>query len=167
MSYYLIIRGPLGSGKTTIAERLAQEMQAKHIAIDSILDEHHLTDDHEDGYISQNSFKRANEICAPEADRLLKAGTPVIFDGNFYWPSQIDDLINRLDFPHEVFTLTVPLDICIERDGSRDKPHGRDAATAVYEKTVSFSYGKLIDATDSAERIITALKRELPPRNPT
>lgn len=162
MSYYLIIRGPLGCGKSTISQRLAQEFGAEHIAVDRVLNEHHLTDDKEEGYISQKSFKRANEIIAPRAKELLDKGTPVIFDGNFYWQSQIEDLISRLDYLHQVFTLTAPLAVCIERDKNRDKTHGEDAAGAVYEKSTSFTYGVQIDATKSLEETLTEIKKQLP-----
>jgi shikimate kinase len=34
MEYFVIIRGPLGVGKTTIAKRLAKQLNAKYISID-------------------------------------------------------------------------------------------------------------------------------------
>lgn len=43
MSYYIIIRCPLGCGKSTIAERLAKKLNGKHIAYDRILDDNNLT----------------------------------------------------------------------------------------------------------------------------
>ncbi len=161
MSYYLIIRGPLGCGKSTISEKLAKELGAQYVAIDRVLDEHHLTDDKEDGYVSQTSFKKANELIVPEAEETLKVGIPVIFDGNFYWQSSIEDLIGRLNYPHHVFTLTAPLAVCIERDKNRDKTHGEDAAGAVYEKSTSFTHGISIDATRSIEETIKEIKKSL------
>ena len=71
MSYYIIIRGPLGCGKSTLAERVAKMLKAEYIAIDRVLDEHDLTKDKEAGYISQKSFKKANEIVALKAKKLL------------------------------------------------------------------------------------------------
>jgi len=141
MSYYIIIRGPLGCGKSTVAENLAQKLNAEYIAIDRILDEHGLTEDKEEGYISQKSFKKANEIVVPKVMEALKSGKIVIFDGNFYWKSQIEDLIERLDFPNFVFTLKASMEICIKRDMERNKTHGKDAAMVVYEKSTSFDYG--------------------------
>ena len=162
MSYYVIIRGPLGCGKSTLAERVAKTFKAKYVAIDRILDEYDLTKDKEAGYISQKSFKKANEIIAPKAARLLDKGTPVVFDGNFYWKSQIDDLIKRLDFPHYVFTLKAPLEICIERDSKRKKTHGKDAATVVYAKTTQFDYGTIIDVTKPIEESVRKILSYLP-----
>ena len=36
MNYYIIIRGPLASGKSTISEKLAKIIKAKHFAIDRV-----------------------------------------------------------------------------------------------------------------------------------
>ena len=75
----------------------------------------------------------------------MKNGIRIVFDGNFYWKSQIDDLIKRLDFPHHIFTLKAPLKVCIERDRLRRKTHGEDATRAVYKKSTEFDYGTVID----------------------
>lgn len=157
MSYYIIIRGPLGSGKTTVARKLAKAFHAEYIAVDRILDEYDLTGDHEDGYISQKSFLKANEIVIPEARRLLSKEKIVIFDGNFYWKSQIEDLIQKLNFSYYIFTLKIPLQVCIECDSGRKNPHGIDAATAVYKKSTSFDFGINIDATKPLDAIIDCI----------
>ncbi len=162
MSFYIIIRGPLGCGKSTIAERLSKILNAKHFAVDRVLDEHDLTKDKEAGYISQRSFIKANEIIIPQARRILNRGKPVIFDGNFYWKSQVEDLIDRLDFPHHVFTLKAPLEICIARDKERTKTHGEDAARAVYKKAAEFDYGTVIDINRPLDECIKALLSHLP-----
>jgi len=154
MSYYIIIRGSLGSGKTTISKHLAKQLNTKYIAIDEILDNHNLTEEKEQGYISQKSFVKANEIIAPKILQSLKNEIPVIIDGNFYWKSQIEDLINRLNCNHYIFTLKAPLNICIERDKKRKNSHGKDAAEAVYNKTAEFDYGILIDATKEINECI-------------
>lgn len=145
MSYYIIIRGPLGSGKSTIAERLSQMLNGKYIAIDRILDQHSLTKDKEEGYVSQRSFLKANKIVIPEAKNFLKKNIPVIFDGNFYWKSQIENLVNKLNYPYYVFTLKAALEVCIKRDSKRKKTHGKDAVEAVYRKSTEFDYGIIID----------------------
>ena len=83
-SYYVIIRGPLGCGKTTVAEALAKKLKAKHFSVDKILDDNNL-EEWEDGYISQKSFIKANEIAVRDAEKELEQGKPIIFDGNFYY----------------------------------------------------------------------------------
>jgi adenylate kinase family enzyme len=164
MSYYIIIRGPLGCGKSTISEKLAKIIDAKYFAIDRILDECHFTLSKEEGYISQESFKKANNIIVPEAIKILKSDKSIIFDGNFYWKSQIDDLINKIDFPHYVFTLKAPVELCVDRDAKRDKSHGKDAATVVHKKSTEFTYGTEIDVTKNINECINEILSYLPKR---
>ncbi len=162
MSYYIIIRGPLGCGKTTIAKELAKKLNAEHISVDDVLEENNLLDEKEEGYISQKSFKKANEIICKKARPKIKSKTIVIFDGNFYWKSQITDIIERLDFPQHVFTLKAPLNVCIERDLKRDKSHGELAAKVVDKKTTEFDYGIIIDVTQNIENCINEIVSYLP-----
>jgi tRNA uridine 5-carbamoylmethylation protein Kti12 len=160
--FYLIIRGPLGCGKSTISEKLAKIIKAQYFAIDKILDEYTLTSDKEDGYVSQKSFKKVNEIITPEAINILKNKQPIIFDGNFYWKSQIDDLIDKLDFPHYIFTLKAPIELCVERDAKRDKTHGKDATQVVYKKSTEFTYGTEIDVSKNLDECIKEIISYLP-----
>lgn len=164
-TFFIIIRGPLGCGKSTIAKKLAETINAEYISIDRVLDDYNLTKDKEDGYISQRSFIKANQIIIPKAKEKLEGGISVIFDGNFYWKSQIYDLIGRLDFEHIVFTLKAPLKVCIERDRQRGKTHGEDAARAVYKKATEFDYGIIIDITkpieDTIHEIHSKIKKNL------
>ncbi len=146
MAYYIILRGPLGCGKSTIAKRISAVLRAHCFAIDRILDEHGLTKDTEKGYISLKSFLQANKIVVPKAKKFLDKRIPVIFEGNFYWKSQIEDLIRQLEYPYYVFTLKAPVEVCIERDAHRNKNHGEDAARVVYKKSTEFAYGTVIDA---------------------
>jgi len=162
MSFYVIIRGPLGCGKSTISERLSKILNATHLLVDRVLEEHDLEKDWEAGYISQKSFKRANEIIAPQAQKILDSGRPVVFDGNFYWKSQVEDLISKLDFPHYVFTLKAPLEVCIERDKNRNKTHGEDAARAVFKKSTEFEYGTIIDINKPLKKCIDEIFSYLP-----
>ena len=92
MSYYVIIRGPLGVGKSTVSKRLAKDLRAKYIPVDRILDEY---DFWYSGRLSE--FLRVNAVVAQRAVRLLNKGTSVVIDGNFYWKTQIRDLKKRLD----------------------------------------------------------------------
>jgi len=154
MNYYVIIRGPLGCGKTTIAKKLAKILTAKYFDIDKIILKNNLDKDQEQGYISQRSFIKVNETLAVAAEKFIKKGKPVIFDGNFYWQSVLRDLIRRLNFSHYVFTLKVPIAVCLERDKQRKNPLGKDAVEVVYKKTNEFEYGINIDATKSEKEII-------------
>ena len=59
LSYVVIVRGPLGVGKSTVTRRLALQLGAQSISIDVILDELPSLR-WEDGYISQRDFIEAN-----------------------------------------------------------------------------------------------------------
>ena len=149
MNHYVIIRGPLGVGKSTVSRRLAKVVRAEYISVDRILDEYDIW---YSGRLSE--FLRVNVVVARRAGRLLKKGTSVILDGNFYWKTQIEDLERRLDHRHFVFTLKAPLNVCIERDAGRDIPHGSQAAREVYTKSTKFDYGSGIDAMQPLKRIV-------------
>ncbi len=157
MGYYIIIRGPLGCGKTTIAKALAARLSAEYLSVDEILDENKLEDNMGDGFISQESFKKADNYLSEKAKEFLDKKIPVVIDGNFYWKSQIDDLAEKLIYPHAIFTLDAPLEVCIERDAKRENPLGEDATRVIYEKTTSVEAGKKIDATKDTEVVITEI----------
>ncbi len=156
MAFYLIIRGPLGVGKSTVSARLAKAIHGAHVSIDRILDEQGLW---ESGRLSE--FLRANTFAIDRARKILARGTPVIFDGNFYWRSQIEDLIGRLDDLHHVVTLRAPLKVCIERDAQRHRPHGREAAREVYAKVTRFEIGIAVDARGSPEAVVRKILSRL------
>ncbi|MFA4818212.1 MAG: AAA family ATPase [Parcubacteria group bacterium] len=152
MSYYIIIRGPLGSGKSTIAGELARILDAKHVHMDMVLEQNGLDKmPPEAPCISAENFIKANEIVLPEVKDLLKNGKIVIFDACFYHKEVIEHLIQNLAFPHYVFTLKAPLELCIKRDSERTKTHGEGAACAVHSLVSQFDYGINIDVSGNIE----------------
>lgn len=155
MSYYVIIRGPLGVGKTTISAALAKSIDAVVVSIDQIADKEW------DGG-SVRLYVNANKIAAERARSALAHGTPVVFDGCFYWKTQIADLERRLPFPHEVFTLRAPLSVCIERDSGRKVVFGLEAADQVYRKVTRFEYGVAMDATQDIPTTVREIRLQLP-----
>jgi adenylate kinase family enzyme len=156
VSFFIIIRGPLGAGKTTIALSLAHEVGAEVVSIDSILESWEW-----DGG-SESLFLKANVVGAQKGRAILERETPVIFDGNFYWRSVIEDLVARLPFDHRIFTLTVPLEVCIERDKARSLSYGEEGARAVFAKVTSFNYGISIDAIGDVTSVVSAIRAQLP-----
>lgn len=148
----MVIRGPLGVGKTTVAKRVARRLRGAYVSIDQILEAHDLWDV---GALSE--FLRANDVAVDCAAPFLRAGRPVIFDGNFYWKAQIEDLVGRLEFPYRIFTLAAPLAVCIERDAGRAAPHGAEAARKVYAKTIRFDCGTRVDANHPLSNVVENL----------
>jgi tRNA uridine 5-carbamoylmethylation protein Kti12 len=152
MAYFVIIRGPAASGKTTIAKMLAKTLNAMHISIDEVLRKHKL-DVIEGKCIGEKNFIKANDIAIPKAIGRLSKGKIVIFDGNFYHKSQINDLIKRINYPHVVFTLKASKDECVKRDKKR-KGIGKKNVEAVYNLSKTFKYGKIIDAERPKNEVI-------------
>jgi predicted kinase len=163
MSYYVIIRGPLGVGKSTIARALAETLHAAHISIDAVLAEHGLdTVGADEECIPKERFIKADNSVVPEIQRMLQQGKKVIIDGNFYHREQLDHIIGLLQYPHQVFTLKAPLDVCIVRDSTRERSYGKDAAAAVHYLVSRFEYGISIDATQNEEKILKQIREHLP-----
>ena len=172
MTYYVVVRGPLGVGKSTVSRRLANIIGADHILIDRILEERGLEEWDEDR-TSLRSFLRANTFAIARAHEGLKRVRPTVFDGCFYWNEQLDDLTQRLDFPHYGFTLEAPLSVCVARDRTRplpkkgDEPRagdqlGAEACEAVYGLVTQIRYGTPVDATGSVDRTVAAILSHLP-----
>lgn len=127
MSYFIVIHGPLGSGKSTNAARLASILKAERVSLDDVLKDNHLDNAKEnEGCISANNFIKGLNIVIPRARERLENGTIVIFDGCFYHEEVLEHLVHNLSFPHYIFTLKVPLEVCIERDKHRETTLGED-----------------------------------------
>ena len=153
MSFCIIIRGPLGCGKTTISKELSKALDARHFSVDKVLEENKL-EDWDKGYISLKSFLKANDILSLE---VVKSKVPVIIDGNFYYKEQIEDLISKLDSKHYVFTLKTSLDICIDRDKKRKSSLGEDAVKEVFKKVNEFDYGIVIDVSKTLKESVAEI----------
>ena len=146
MSYYILIRGSMASGKTTIAKRLAKILKAEYVPIDIILAKHKLDKVPEDSPgIPAGNFIKADNIILPKVKKLLKKGKIVIFDACFYHKKHILHLIKNLKYPHYVFTLKSPVGDCIKRDIKRKKTLGKDSVCAVHWLVSKFDYGKVIN----------------------
>ena len=163
MSYFIIIRGPLGSGKTTISKKLSEILDAKYIGMDQVLEEHGLDKrPPEAECIPAENFIKASDLVIPEAKSALESGRVVVFDACFYHQSVIEDLIQRLPFDHYVFTLKAPLELCIERDSKRERVYGEGAAWAVHSLVSRFEYGTNVDVSGSLEDTLKEIISYLP-----
>jgi predicted kinase len=148
MTFYVIIRGYAGVGKSTVAKRLAQAFRGHYISIDKVLSDNGL-DKIEGECISEENFRKANEILLPEAISHLGAGEPVVIDGNFYHRSQLEHLTMNIPYKPYIFTLKANIEDCIRRDNEREEKDriGEDAIRAVCSLVERFDAGKVIDTT--------------------
>lgn len=162
MSYFIVIHGPLGSGKSTNAATLAITLKAKRVILDDILRDNNLDNATEnEGCISADNFIEGLNIVIPKVRKLLENGTIVVFDGCFYHKEVMDHLVQTLSFPHYIFTLKAPLDVCINRDKHREATLGENAARAVHQLVSKHDFGILIDAKknlqETSEEILSYL----------
>ena len=155
MNYYVIVRGPLGVGKSTVAAALAKSIRGVVVSIDTIVESSW------DGG-SVRLYVSANKTAVAKARRAFGSGRPVVFDGCFYWKTQIRNLERLLPVPHAVFTLRAPLSVCILRDSQRELAHGAEAAEQVYRKVTRFTYGTLINANRRLSDIVREMRSEMP-----
>ncbi len=162
-SFSVIIRGPLGVGKTTIARALVQRLGAEYVSVDTVLADNGL-DIVEGECIPVENFVKVNALVHPQAVSALAGGVPVVFDGNFYHERQITHLLETIPGAHHVFTLQAPLDVCIVRDSQRARVYGEDAAAAVHYLVSRVDYGTGIDtAGKTIEDVLQDIIALLPP----
>ncbi len=162
MSYVVIIRGPLGVGKSTVAEKLTRVLGGEYIAVDRILSEANLDKVEED--IPIENFLKANKILIPRIKKVLESIKPVVLDGNFYYKEAIEDLEKNIDAKIFGFTLKAPVEVCIERDKNREKTHGELSARAVYSLVSKFDYGEVVQTEGKsieqvAQEILDRIKK--------
>lgn len=138
----IIIRGPLGVGKTTISKILAQNLQAEYISVDKVLSDNHLANGEE---ITLESFLEVNEIIL---ELVNKSEKTFIVDGNFYYQEQIDDLKNKFKNNVDVFAIMSSIDKCIERDSKRERVYGEDSVRYIHMMIARIKEGFEIDSSD-------------------
>ncbi len=146
MSYYIVIRGPAGIGKSAVAEKLAVNLKGIHISFDKIMSEHKLDKSGGDG-ISAENFIKANELVIPVVKKELENNRIVIFDGCFYRKEQLQHLEKSLKHKHYVFSLIGMLDDCLARNKTRKKPMTDNAVKAVFEMVSKVKIGIEIDTS--------------------
>lgn len=145
MSYFIIIRGSAGVGKSTISKLLATKIKAEVINFDEVMKGLGMDYIPGEKWIPLEKFLRVDEIKIPEFMGKLKNGINIIIDGNFYHKEQIEDLVKTLDFKGFVFTLKADLDECVKRDKTRKGVLGEQATTDVFKLVSAFDYGINID----------------------
>ncbi|MBI4143762.1 AAA family ATPase [Candidatus Woesearchaeota archaeon] len=150
MSFYVIIRGPLGCGKTTVSKILCRVLNAEYVSFDNVLEDNGL--DKENYAFTAEDFIKANAIVLDSAQKWLNENKIVVFDGCFYFKEQIKHLEENLSGKGYTFTLKCSLNTCIKRDSSRAKVYGEQAAKEVYLLVSKFDYGIIINTEDKTEK---------------
>ncbi|MFH1376781.1 MAG: AAA family ATPase [Candidatus Woesearchaeota archaeon] len=164
--YFIILRGPLGIGKTTVAKELVKILKAGYVSIDKVLEKYKLDRVKGSKGIPLKNFIKGDKIVIQKVKNKLKRSKIIIIDGCFYHKEQIKNLIENLPFPYYVFTLKASLKTCIERDRERKEAYGIDATNAVYKMVSKFDYGEVIDTENknvnkTVNKILSYLPNDL------
>ncbi len=134
----IVIRGPLGVGKTTISKLLANSLVYNYLSLDKIIDDNNLSAN--DGIPLEN-FIKSNEIvfksCVSDKINLLC--------GCFYYKDQVEDLKSKFRGNVLFITLFSSLKVCIERDSKREKVFGKESAEFVFSMVDNVKEGYYID----------------------
>lgn len=149
MSFYVVIRGPAGIGKTTVAKLLARRLHASFISFDKIRVRHAIG-------LSEKQRIKANEIGIPLARKKLLNGIPVVFDGVFYHASQLKHLKKNLHYPCIVFSLAAPVSTVVARDAKRrgKAKLGKRKISNFYPAVAKFQPGIVINTLGKTARKI-------------
>lgn len=149
--FYIIIRGPAGVGKSSIARELEKELKANYISFDEVMSKHHIDNIEGDG-ISTENFIKANNLVLKEANENLKKGNIVIFDGCFYREDQLKHLLQNLPFKNYIFTLKAPIDVCLKRNTTRTRIMSEKAINEVHNLVSKNDFGKIIDTNGKSKK---------------
>ncbi len=143
-NYFIIIRGPAGSGKTTIGKALAGKMRGIYFSFDKILKDHKLDYIPGQPCVPEENCLKGNKLIIPKVLGCYKKGKSAVIEGNFYHKLQIEDLVKRLPKKPFIFTLKANISLCLERDKTRN-PLGEEGIKAVHRLVSAFDYGRVID----------------------
>jgi predicted kinase len=114
----ILLCGPIGAGKTSIAERLAEELEGSSV-------------------ISSDRFRRrVYDRLVREAEVRLGRARYIILDATFYreaYRRRIMDLASRGERVLTVF-LDCPLEICLERNRRRGSPVPERAVKIIWRE---------------------------------
>lgn len=117
----LIVLGPPGSGKSTVARRLAEVFDCRYISVGNWLRELIQTSPDDPKVQEIDSIIRAggllpSRVVSPWVSREISSSSRWVLDG---WPSRQEDLLTPGLNPTTVFVLTLEDDEAVRRQVSR------------------------------------------------
>jgi|FLOH01.1.fsa_nt_gi shikimate kinase len=153
MNGCIIIRGPAGVGKTTIAKEIAKKIGAEYISFDKVMEDNELDEIVGDGIPAEN-FVKANELILP----IIANKKNVVLDGCFYRQEQIKHLLKSLTSKVLIFTLCADVNECYERNIQRENPMSLDDINQVHKMVYNLKIGIEINTSKKKkDQIISEL----------
>lgn len=150
----LIIVGVMGSGKTTIGEKLAKKWKVKWYSIDSFwwrLKQKHFKDKPDYQSLSEKEKEQLNKLFEIEVFKILKSNNRAIIEGINLIESQYRKLILK----QSMIILGVSSILAGIRAGKRNMDRGDD------DGTWRLLYWMAIENMKSIEPIINKLRKEV------
>ncbi len=135
MSYYLILRGPPAVGKTSIANSLRSTLKGKtvHIDIDKLRMMPYRCGGSEEEKALAN--RNAIDLCL----NFVEAGYRVILDELFYQRELIDEIEQRVSYPHQKILFTCSLETCLRRNQGREYQLKNEQLERLYNQVMAVS----------------------------
>ncbi|MBU2576101.1 MAG: ATP-binding protein [Nanoarchaeota archaeon] len=160
MKRCIILRGPAGSGKTTLSKELAKIYPLYHIELDILRKK--IPREENEPKFSQEEKLRTNRILIPLVREKLKAGQKVIIDEVFYYKSQLNEIKKEFSKEIIIFNLTCPLELCLSRNRSR-RSLGERKTTDEATKTIHFLVSQLKEGIkiDTSNKTIQETLKEI------
>lgn len=147
MTTCILIRGPAGVGKTSVAGEVARKIHAEYYSVDDVLQTHGLDTIKGDGIPAENFIKADNFIF-----EKIKS-EKVVLDGCFYREEQIQH-IRELCQSLYIFTLYADLEECKRRNSQRPNSLPSDAVEDVYWMVKETQHEIPINAKGTKEKVI-------------
>ena len=152
--HIIVIRGPSGVGKTSVAHRLPDYIHAECFSFDEVMKRHEL-DMIMGGSIPAENFIKADEIVFSEIKTT--AADVVVLDCCLYHKEHLDDLQQRakeLGTTISIFTLDASLAVCLKRNSMRKNPMTNDDVEKVHSLVHALITGIVIPTRDKTVRDI-------------
>jgi len=161
-SYFLIVRGPAGVGKSTISKLVSEKINAKVYHYDRIMKGFGYNYIPGEKWVPLHKFISADKKMIPKFVNLLEKESNLILEGNFYHVEQINNLVSKINFLSVVVTLKGSLETCIKRNKDRGEKMAREVIEEVYSIMPEFKEGIHIDTDDKdVEKIVDEIMNHL------
>ena len=136
-----LLYGPVGSGKTTYAKRLAKQLPAVHFSADEWMYTLHGKNPEPDQFPIY--FKRIEELSLSVIKQILLCGSHVVYDYGLWTRAardQMRDLAIQLSVPYKLYSIYAPDHLrkerVMRRNGTKGQLHITEDTFSILESRV-------------------------------